>query len=60
MILSIMIQEWSFKPLLAEGAISSRNSGAPISSADTKQMVTEAVVEKSSDWMITAGRGLPA
>ena len=47
------------KPLPAPGSMSTRNSGAARNSLVTGSTVTEGCAAKKSDWITSAGRGLP-
>ena len=59
MALSIITCEGSARPFVAVGRTLGRRSGASTSVADRSRTVTVAVSPKRSDWMTTAGRGLP-
>lgn len=59
-ILSTISRDGTRRPLAAFGVMSSRNSGASVSSEVKTQMVIEAVASKLSSCSSTAGRGLPA
>ena len=47
------------KPLPAPGSMSTRNRGAARNSLVTGSTVTEGCAAKKSDWITSAGRGLP-
>lgn len=59
-ILSIMTQEVWRRLLAGAGSMRSLSSGASMPMEVSSETVTLSVSGKSSDWMITAGRGLPS
>lgn len=53
-------RQFSRRPFVSSGEMTSRKSGASVGSVVNAQSVTELVPSKRSSWRMSAGRGLPA